>query len=482
VIGLVSVGAVGAAMLGGIVSPAAAVTTDTAFGVTQTWQHVLSDKRLEFYFGSPGVGNLDGQGPDVIVGNQQGKVYAWHVSDGSSVAGWPYNGGTSIQSTPAIAQFGSAEKVILGIGASPAPTRGGYLALRSNGTKSWFRQPYLLPGGRGGTRGVMSSMAVGPIQSTVDTVGGAMGQLQMAINASNSKTLAGFPWLQADTNFSSPALADLNKDGHDEIIEGGDSSKGVAGISTYKNGGHIRILGHRGNFGKKYTNEGLVCQYNTNQVVQSSPAVGGFLTGNKTGIVVGTGSFFKGASDTDTLIAVDTACRKIWSVKLSGNSHPSPAVADVNGDGTLDVMASSENGIVYALKGANGHAYWTYNAHSTTIGSLTTFQAPGANFQYVLVPTAQGIVVLDGRNGSKVGQFGTDIRLLNSAAVTADPNGAGIGITIAGMGPGGASKVEHFVVNNSSSVTNVNTYGAWPQFHHDPQLTGYAPYVAPVIP
>ncbi len=62
--------------------------------------------------------------------------------------------------------------------------------------------------------------------------------------------------------------------------------------------------------------------------------------------------------------------------------------------------------------------------------------------------------------------------------MTADPDGAGIGITIAGMGPGGVSKIEHFVVDNSTDVTNVNTYGAWPQFHHDPQLTGYAPFVA----
>jgi hypothetical protein len=452
-------------------------TTDySTFHVTEKWSHRLDDPKKTFYFGSPGVGTLDSKGPAVIVGNQLGKIYALHVSDGSAVKGWPYVGHTSIQSTPAVSGSGATAKVFVGTGVSTAKTRGGYLAIRSTGVKSWFRQPYLLPGSRGGTRGVMSSLAVGPIQSSADVVGGAMGQMQWAINATTSHNIKGFAWLQADTNFSSPALADLNGDGHTEIIEGGDSTRGVAGTYHYGNGGHIRILGPMGNTNKKYANEGLRCQYNTTQVVQSSPAVGGFLAGGKIGIVVGTGSFYKNTSDSHRLIAIDTNCKKIWSVVMKGNTHPSPAIADVDGSGTLDVVTTSEKNDVRALRGSDGKGMWTKQLPDTTVGSVVTFQAPGAKFQYVVVPSIHGIYILDGRNGNVVAHVGQDLRLMNSPAITRDPSGK-IGITIAGQGSHSRSGIEHFTVDGSN-VASVNTYGAWPQFHHDSRLTGFAPYHA----
>jgi len=42
--------------------------------------------------------------------------------------------------------------------------------------------------------------------------------------------------------------------------------------------------------------------------VDSSPAVGPFLSGGATGIAVGTGAFFAGATDTDAVKAFDTDC------------------------------------------------------------------------------------------------------------------------------------------------------------------------------
>jgi hypothetical protein len=468
--------AVGAAALTGT-APAAADPSAAIVNPTPTWSHTLNDRKKQFYFGSPGVGTLDGGGPAVLVGNQQGRLYAWHVSNGSAVAGWPWvsSSSTSIQSTPAVAGSGRNTKVLVGLGVSTSPKKGGYLALTASGKKSWFYSPYLLPHSRGGHRGVMSSLAVGPIQTGSDVVGGSMGQMQDAMTVSKGKKLKGFGWLQADTNFSSPALADLSHTGHDDIIEGGDSSKGIAGATHYTNGGHIRILGHRGNYGKKYLNSGLVCQYNTTQVVQSAPAVGGFLAGGANGIVVGTGTFFKTASDRHKLIAINTKCKKQWSITLEGSSKPSPAIADVNGDGKLDVVANSEHGDVYALNGANGHVIWKTETGLATIGSVVTFAAPGNTFQYLVVPTANGIDILDGRTGAIVqSRIGADIRLLNTPLVTADPSGQ-IGITIAGTGPGGKSKIDHFVVNGTSGVTSVQTYGAWPMYHLNPQLTGYAP-------
>jgi outer membrane protein assembly factor BamB len=456
-----------------IVAPVAANASPPIVNATPVWSHTLNDGGHPVYFGSPGVGTLDGSGPSVIVGNELGDIYAWHVSDGSPVDGWPYHADAAIQSTPAVSGTGPSAVVLIGVGSSVKPSAGGYLALHANGKAAWYRKVSLLPGNRGGNRGVMSSLAVGPIQSSADVVGGAMGQMQLAINIGSSSTLKGFPWLQLDTNFSSPALADLSGSGHDDIIEGGDSSKGFY-VQQYTNGGHIRILSPTGAYGKAHPNGGLLCQADTTQVVQSSPAVGNFLSGAKTGIVVGTGNYFKGSSDDHKLIAIDTSCHRVWTRTLAASSHPSPALADINGDGSLDVVTNSENGVVYALNGANGANIWgPVTLGVGTVGSITTFRAPGSNFQYLLVPTSNGLDILDGRTGAIVEQLATGLHMLNSATVTADPNGS-IGITVAGYGAGSQSTIEHFLVNGSSGTHTVLLPGSWPMFHHDPQLTGNA--------
>jgi outer membrane protein assembly factor BamB len=192
------------------------------------------------------------------------------------------------------------------------------------------------------------------------------------------------------------------------------------------------------------------------------------------GIVTGTNTFYSGASDTDKLIAINSSCKKVWSKSLNGVSWPSPALADLQGNGKLDVVTQSENGTVYALNGADGSTIWTHDDGTSGWGSVTTFQAPGADFQYVLVPTDGGVQVLDGRDGSLVTTLGQGEnndgyvgRDRNSATVTADPNGS-IGITIAG-----GDSIIHYEVDGTSGVTSVQTKGAWPMYHHDPQLTGF---------
>jgi hypothetical protein len=443
-----------------------AAPTANVINPTPVWTQSINDSGSPIWFSSPGVGNLDGKGPAVIVGNEKGSIYAFHVSDGSPVAGWPYKQAYSVQSTPAVGVVAGTPHVFLGVGTSATFRQGGYLAINSTGKLAWFRNPI----------GVMSSLAFGHLQGVGDVVGGSMAQSQWAMSGKTGTYNKGFPWFQADTNFSSPALADLNDDGHDEIIEGGDSTKGVAHGYSYQSGGHIRILSYRGNSGQAQPNGGLKCQYNTTQVVQSSPAVGGFLAGGATGIVVGTGDYYKNPSDNHKLIAINTSCKKIWSRDLGSSTHPSPAIADVDGDGTLDVVSDGQAGGVFALNGTNGATKWHFTEPFSAQGSITTFQAPGAKFQYVLVPTSHGLYVLDGRNGSQVEILATNVQLRNSATATADPDGS-LGVTIAGISSG-HSVVEHFAVTGSKGVLTAATYGAWPMFHHDPQLTGYAPHVA----
>ncbi len=477
-----------------LVAPAATAVEPTVLTVTDPaatpnefatldWKRELKNWHKPVWFGSPGVARLDSKGTSVIVGDMGGAIWAFHVNDGSTVSGWPYKANGGIMSTPSVRGSGPDARIFVGVGDSTAVTKGGYLSLKANGRKAWFVQPYLQPGKRGGKRGVMSSMSVGNIQTGGDVVGGSMGQMQYALNARNGRTLKGFPWLQADTNFSTPALVDIDGKGKDYIIQGGDSTQGIAGIYHYRNGGHIRILKPRGNSGQKYGNQGLRCQYNTNQTVSSSPAVGRFLSGNRMGIVVGTGNYYKSPkpSDTNKIIAIDTNCKKVWSRTLDGVTRPSPALADVEGNGSLDVVMISEKSTVYALNGKTGKTIWTRKLNLSTNASVTTFQAPGAKFQYILAPTSKGVFILDGRNGSIVQQIGADMRMRSAATVTVNSDGR-IGITMGGQGRGNRNgtvtmvgEVRHYLVNgNYAPVKTVQTKGAWPMFHHDPQLSGYA--------
>jgi len=49
----------------------------------------------------------------------------------------------------------------------------------------------------------------------------------------------------------------------------------------------------------------------------------------------------------------------LWSVTTGGNMFRGAALSDVDGDGILDVVFGSEDGILRALKGSNGQVLWT---------------------------------------------------------------------------------------------------------------------------
>ena len=201
--------------------------------------------------------------------------------------------------------------------------------------------------------------------------------------------------------------------------------------------------------------------------------VGGefFGTSSTVGIVFGTGATFS-QSDTDKLIAVDSHCNFAWSASLDGSTKSSPALADVLGNGQLQVVEGTDNGTtgtVYALNGANGATLWS-TPMNRVIGSVVTADL-GSGYQDVLAPTTNGVVVLDGKTGSVITTLQPDTGFQNSPLVTDDPNGT-IGITLAGY-QGGGSIVYHYEIAGSNGSV-VNEAGAWPQFHHDPQLTGDA--------
>jgi hypothetical protein len=465
---------------------AAVVPHAAGFVATQTWSQTLNDAGSPIALSSPNVANLDGQ-PAVVVGDRSGHVYAFHVSDGSPVGGWPYYAGAPVDSSPSVAPINAAgrDTVYVGSGNVSTPTTGGYQAISPGGGDQWF-----VPETNPGTdpmphNAVQASLTVGAYAGGYGVEAGSLGQNTYALGAGNGAVFGGFPWFQADSVFSTAAVADLYADGNNEIISGGDSTAGIAYGQTYSNGGHIRILSSAGNAGTGNPAGGLVCEYDTNQNIDgSSPAVGQFLAGGGVGIAIGDGSYFGGASDSNKVFALNTGCGLVWSRQLDGLTADSPALADVQGTGQLDVVEGTTGGHVWVLNGTNGSPIWVAATSGQVIGSPVTADLTGGGYQDVIVPATNGIDVFDGRSGALVATLVPNDGFQNSPLVTADPNGH-IGITGAGYAVIGGQLtgvITHWEIDNTNgSGAGVYEKGAWPQFHHDPQLTGDAGTPAPTL-
>jgi hypothetical protein len=460
---------------GGVAAAAA-----TTLHFTLDWSTgPLADAGAPIAESSPTVATLAG-GEAVVVGDRAGNVYAYYLTGHSAapVPGWPVSTGAPVTSTPSVEPLdgSSLDSVFVGAGNAADPTAGGYFGFGPSGTPLWRASVTDPTTDAQPAYGVQASLAVGALQGAgPDVVAGSLDQEEYALDAATGSALAGWPFFTSDSVFSTAALADLYGTGQTEIVEGGDQTAGFALGQQYTQGGHVRILNGDGD---------LVCNYDTDQTVESSPAVGGFLAGGATGIVIGTGKYFAGASDTDTVEALDTDCGVQWSSTLDGATTSSPALADVSGNGQMDVVegtqTASGGGTVYVLTGATGAVVWSAPTTGAVIGSVATADLTGAGYQDLLVPTTQGVDIFDGSTHAQVAVLGDTsahgvLGFQNSPLVTDDPNGT-IGITVAGYGLTGSGLqgfIEHYEIPGSNGALAVGS-GSWPEFHHDPQLTGDA--------
>ncbi len=464
-----------------------AATRSPADGATFTETWSTGPIRLGYAIAqsSPVEVTLDGQ-PSVVVGDRAGFLDAFELSDavagGSGPptptipAGWAdVHANAPIDSTPSVATTASGTDILVGSGNDAFPDGGGYQAYDTDGSLRWIT-PVVDPTSDGDPAGgVFAGLSVGTLQAAATTgpsaVAGSLGQVAYSLDPSSGDPLPGWPFLDTDSTHATSALADLYGTGRDEIVQASDQTAGLAAGQQYHDGGTLRILSGTGD---------QICRASTDQVLDSSPAVGGFLPGGATGIVDGTGDFFAGASDTDTVRAFDTHCRPVWSATLDGDTFSSPALSDVLGNGSLQVVEGTSRGVggggsVYALDGATGATIWSAAVPEEVIGSVTTADLFHDGYDDVLVPTIDGLDILDGRTGDLVaaldGPGQGDLGLQNSPLVTVDPDGD-VGITLAGYVPG-AARVDHFEIADSDGAAAVGA-GSWPMFHHDAQLTGDA--------
>ena len=494
----------------GSVSPSRVDGAPAPLTLTETWGNpsgphpgdVLNDAPCGVVEASPVAFNDNGT-TAVEVGDRQGNLYGLNLQDGSVVPGWGSGSGGTVgsgqgclsnpsgsgspaqgingtevpgsQPVDSTASVNGNNDLYFGAGNAAAPVDGGYYAYGPNGTELWNQVVTNPPTDSAPDGGVQASLPIADEGSLVE--GGSLGQMTYGLNSANGSPARGWPQFSADSVFSTAAAGDFYGTGSDDFAVGGASSAGFALGTHYSNGGHVRIYNDHG---------GMICSANTNEEVDSSPAVGPILPGGAYGIATGTGSFFPGASDENTVKVYNTKCNQVWSDKLDGTTGGSPALADVQGNGQLAVVEGTvtgqASGSVWALNAATGSVLWQTSIPGAVYGSVTTADFNGSGAQDVIVPTDHGLYILDGPTGLVVahtddgtGGSGT-YGFQNAALVTPDANGS-IGITVAGYFAVNNTNyvqgiVQHFEVTGSSA-SNADATGGWPQFHHDSSVSGF---------
>jgi hypothetical protein len=453
-------------------APAAAAT---ALSVRLVWSKKVAG--APFRASSPVTANLDTGGPSAVVGSLNGYLYAWHLADGSAVPGWPaaVAPGKQVDSSPAAAPVDTSgfDDVFVGVGSFQA-TGGGYDSFDHAGHLRFARQ---VSDPNQSSEPVYATPAIGDVNNdgVADATAGALGLDAYSVNASSGAVNPGWPFRTNDTVFSSPALADLTGGGSSDIVEGGDSTPSfpLSGRPVNR-GGLVYAIDGSGN---------LMWWHGFDDVVTSSPAVGNITGAGGPQIAVGTGFYWaqQGVQTTDStkLFVLNANGSLAWSHDLGGFTRPSPALADLEGNGQLDV--------VEAVQGQRGNPnfgqIWAFDPHGNVlgnwprptppgvgavIGSPVTADLTGQGYQDVLVPTGDGLYVYDGRSAAVVASLAVNqIGMQSSPLVAPDPNGT-IGITITGTDHSGNGVVFHFEVSTGRAVGNLS----WPMFRHDPRRTG----------
>ena len=499
---------------------ASAATVSPAAHVFQPSIHLkwikLFGANTKIATSSPNVATLDGAGPSVVVGSRSnGCVYAVHLTNGSYTPGWPRCVNAGVDSTPSVAPAGNGlDDVYVTSGdtagqgvfnencaAVLAACEGSLYAFSPNGSTLYARYlpDHFSAAAFGSHPAIAASPTIGNTGNGAKTivVGGVDASIY-AVNAGNGGAEPGWPQQTADTTFATAAIANVN--GRQEIIAASDSTAGPGGLDQW-NGGSVRAMTATGQ---------TLWTAGSDEVITGSPAVGN-LDGTGAAVAFGHGDYWwhvagpGAAVDADAVTVVNAANGAVrWKAHTGGFTRASPALADLTGNGQLDVVeptwyAESQDsttrtgGVVFAYT-PSGHMLWggkTIGGPATTITGGVATANFGEGYQDVVVATGAGWGILDGRTGTLVdGAQGLNINydgnpanltMNNSPLVTPDPSGRGLDVVIAGTYGGlhGDGTQGFVAVYQVTSGGNSVGSHAWPMFHHDPGLTGSSTAVAP---
>lgn len=241
--------------------------------------------------------------------------------------------------------------------------------------------------------------------------------------------------------YSSPAIGDINDDGHMEVVVASldhniyalDANNGTE-IWRYATGGKIYsspALGDLDGDGllevvigcddyNIYALNGLdgsvFWKYKTNDSIASSPLIGDINSDGKPEVVVG-------SMDKGLYALYGSNGSLMWSFDSVGYIWSSPALGDIDNDGSLEVVVGSTDmagptGVLYALNGTTGEEKWNFSANnwmdcSPAIGDING----DGDMEVVIGSRDHNVYALHGSDGSLYWSFSTSGNAYSSPAI-----------------------------------------------------------------
>ena len=453
----------------------------------------------------------------IIFGTVTGRLYVilW---DGTIAPGFPVQLSpvSLIDSSPAVGILDNVDGKpaivfgygsILGVNGATSSQPGGVAAYRRDGTLLWNRPALdFSPGtGDGIPDAVVGTPAIGDIDGDGknEVVWGGLDARVYAVNGLDGTDKSGWPIFVRDTVFSSPALFDMNGDGKLEVIIGVDSHLEPA-VGTLA-GGYLHVFFPTGQptsspWGDPPGTLTLPApempgfpQYIPS--AHSSPSIGDIDGDGSPEIVFGTGPSTSTGTRYVYAVKCDGTPSPGWPVTVDGWVSSSPALADVNGDGILDVIITddgtfpSTSPYVYAFNGVNGALIWkvipkSLSGATPNAGEPVVADVMGDSKLEVLVPVNSEVCVLDAATGLQLTEsyfpggtktsFYTPTAL--SSAVVTDFESDGIAIEVVAVsGTPFPSATDTYIAVFNPVKSAPAAEGPWGFFRQNQFRKGVAP-------
>jgi hypothetical protein len=447
----------------------------------------------------------------IVFGLRNGKLYVvehkanntWGVA-----AGWPVQLPAHIASSAAVGDIdgNGTPDIVVGYGSpfTESSAHGGLKAFDRNGTQLWeVLTSDVTPGPANGFRDpVFATPAIGDIDGdgTMEVVFGGLDHKLYVVNGENgqSNNPAIWPRDMRDTVFASAALHDIDGDGRLDIVAGVDAHQEGPPFNT-PNGGCLHVLRYDGT-------EAPGFPHCIDQTVNSSPAVGDIDGDGKPEIVHGTGNFFTDANNGSQpapqhlLYAwnCDGSAVAGFPVAISGQVVTAPALANIDGDPQLEIVASTDNSgasgkyELYAFNGDGSKIFGPvvikdFYGNSLSAADPMIADVMGDTALEILVPTNSEVAVFStaGVQLTEEGppytaqkiSFNTESGLGAVAVTDLETNGAGSQIEMIAVSAGPFGSWTNTVVHVWNPIARTST-PPWGFFRQDERRRGVAPGTA----